>query len=406
MKKIFASDNAFKVYSVFIAILLWVFVVYNQNPQSTKNIDGIGITYTNIAELESAGLTIRKDGRGPAISVSVKGRRLSISKIDASNVSASVTIPNIREGEYEVAVETKLPLTDVSIVDKKPYTIKVVVEKIKRISMPVEVKYTGNPKNEQTHIEAEAMPQQISMWGPQSVIDTIASVTATFDVSTAVEGNSANTKCKIISKDGKDITNDTNINLDAETIALVPTVYKTKDVPIEVRYVGEMPHDYAISAVEITPAVLRIGSKDNLIDTIEKIITEPINISELNKNEKFSVNLIIPDNVANVFSVTGVQVSISVAGRVSKTIDIENISFLNGDSTKKYEAKNLPVSVTISGAKNLLDSVSSGAYVDVSGLHNGTYTLPLVFDLPYDVSLLGYYSVNVTVSDKESSAQQ
>ena len=36
MKKAFASDTAFRIYSVLIAILLWAFVVYNQNPESTK----------------------------------------------------------------------------------------------------------------------------------------------------------------------------------------------------------------------------------------------------------------------------------------------------------------------------------------------------------------------------------
>lgn len=65
MKKAFSSDTAFRIYSVLIAILLWAFVVYNQNPESTKTVTGITVSYANEAELESQGLVILKSEREP-----------------------------------------------------------------------------------------------------------------------------------------------------------------------------------------------------------------------------------------------------------------------------------------------------------------------------------------------------
>ena len=103
MKKAFASDTAFKIYSVLIAILLWAFVVYNQNPESTKIVSGIKISYTNAAELESQGLVILKNDWEPTLDITIKGR-LSIGRVDSSNVSASVTVPEMRAGEYDVSI--------------------------------------------------------------------------------------------------------------------------------------------------------------------------------------------------------------------------------------------------------------------------------------------------------------
>ena len=100
MKKAFSSDTAFRIYSVLIAILLWAFVVYNQNPESTKTVTGITVSYANEAELESQGLVILKSEREPTVDVTVRGRRLSIGRVDSGNVSATVTVPELRAGEY------------------------------------------------------------------------------------------------------------------------------------------------------------------------------------------------------------------------------------------------------------------------------------------------------------------
>ncbi len=397
MKKAFASETAFKIYSLLIAILLWVFVVYNQNPQSTKVVNDINISYTNAAELERAGLIIRREQREPTVAITVEGRRLSIGKIEAENVSASVTVPRIHEGEYDVSVETRLPISDVSIVDKKPYTIKVVVEKLKTISVPIEIKYTGNAKNENTSVQARAIPEYISVWGAESVMDNVLNAVVTFDVSNAVEGQTGDFKYKIISKDGKDITNDANVNVDSSTVSVISSVYNIKDVPIEVKYTGSVPEGYAIASTEVLPSKIRLGSKDNAVDMIEKIVTEPIDVSSLMQSEKIPVKLVIPEGIANILSVTEAEATVNVVKKVSKTVNIENVIFKNANEDLKYQAVNLPVSVTLYGAKNILDSFEIAPSVDVSGLAKGEHTLSLEFDLPENITCDGHYSVVVNV---------
>lgn len=401
MKKAFVSETAFKIYSVLIAIFLWAFVVYNQNPQSTKVVNDVQISCTNLSELERAGLTIKKEGRIPTVDVTVKGRRLSIGKIDSSNVSATISVPYIREGVYEVSVETRLPISDVSISDKNPYTINVVVEKLKTVSIPVEIKYTGNPKDEKTSVQAVASPQTISVWGPVSTIDAVSNAVVTVDVSDAYDGQTQNMKYKIISKDGKDITNDVNINADTDTISVVSSIYKTKDIPIELGYVSNIMSDYVVSSVEILPGSVRLGSKDESVYSIEKIMTEPIDMSNVTQGGKLALKLIIPEGFVNVFDISQVEVSIGIEQKVSKTISIESVSFQNVQNGKKYEATSLPVSITLQGAKNLIESFEPMPTVDVSSLGEGTHVLALNLHLPEGVLAIGEESIAVIVSAKE-----
>lgn len=402
MKKAFSSDTAFKIYSVLIAILLWVFVVYNQNPESTKVISGISVSYTNAAELEKSNLVILKNEQEPSVDVSVKGRRLSIGKLDASNVSAYAAIPEIRVGEYEAAIDVRLPINDVSIVDKKPYTVKIVVENLKKISVPVEIKYTGNPKDASSSVQASVSPQEISLWGPESVINNVAGAVVSLDVSDAIDGENKVQKYKILSKDGKDITNNININSDTDVVSIMPSVYTTKEIPIEADYSGTIPNGYTISGVEILPAQIRLGSKDDSVERTEKIYTMPIDISNLTRSSKIHTKLVIPESLINIFSVTDVEVSITVEQSVSQTVLIENITFENAENGKLYSANSLPLSVTVSGAQSRLDNFVPNASVDVASLTDGTHTLPLKLTLPEGISLAEGYSVSVTVTDKNA----
>ncbi len=401
MKKAFVSETAFKIYSVLIAIFLWAFVVYNQNPQSTKVVGDVQITCTNLSELERAGLTIKKEGHAPTVDVTVKGRRLSIGKIDSSNILATITVPNIREGVYEVSVETRLPISDVSISDKNPYTINVVVEKIKTADIPVEVKYTGNPKDEKTSVKATVSPQTIAIWGPVSVIDNVSNAVVSVDVSDVVDGQAQSMKYKVISKDGKDITNNSNINADTQAVSVTSSIYKTKDIDVELGYVSNIMSDYVITSVEILPGSVRLGSKDESVYNIEKIMTEPIDMSNVTQGKKLALKLIIPEGFVNVFDISEVEVSIGVEQKVSRTISIESVSFQNVQNGKKYEAQSLPVSITLQGARNVIESFELKPTVDVSSLGEGTHILPINLNLPEGVFALGEQSIAVIVSAKE-----
>lgn len=397
MKKAFASDTAFKIYSVLIAILLWAFVVYNQNPESTKIVSGIKISYTNAAELESQGLVILKNDWEPTLDITIKGRRLSIGRVDSSNVSASVTVPEMRAGEYDVSINAALQFGDVSIIDQKPYRTKVVVEPLKSIEVPVEVKYSGNPKEAATSVQADVSPQTIAVSGPASVVDRVQSAVVTLDVSDAADGENIVQKYKLTAKDGSDLTGNVNLRVSTDAVAIVPAVYHIKDVAVEAQFSGTLPAEYAISSHIVSPVSVRLGSKDDAVQRIDKVLTEPVDVSALTGNGTVRAKLIIPEGITNIYSVTEVEIAVEIEQTVTKTVSVENVTFQNAESAKQYAASGLPVSVTFRGPKSTLDTFAPSAQVDVTGVAEGTHTLPLRFELPEGVSLIGEAFVQVSV---------
>ncbi len=398
MKKAFTSDTAFRIYSVLIAILLWAFVVYNQNPESTKVVSGIRVSYTNEAELENQGFVILRSDRDPTVEITVKGRRLSIGRVDSSNVSATVTVPELRAGEYNVSIETSLPISDVSITDKKPYTMKVVVEPLKRAEVPVEVKYSGSTREPSTSVQASVSPETISVSGPASVVDRVQSAVVTLDAGGLSDGENIVQKYKLTAADGSDLTDNVNLRTNTDVVSIVPSVYNTKDVAVEVQYGGALPEGYTVSSHIVSPATVRLGSRDNAVENITSVLTEPIDVSTLTGSDTVRARLIIPEGITNIYSVTEVEVAIEVEQTVERTVTIDNVTFQNAESGMQYTAAGLPVPVTFRGAESDLNTFSPAARVDVAGLTAGNHMLPLQFDLPEGISLIGAPAVEVTVN--------
>ena len=403
MKKAFASDTAFRVYSVLIAILLWAFVVYNQNPESSKVISGIKVSYTNAAELEKQGLVILKSEREPTLDITVKGRRLSIGKVDGSNVTAAVTVPELRAGTFDVSVDASLPISDVSIIDKKPYTMKVVVENLKTVQIPVETKYSGSPKDAATSVQTTVSPDVITVSGPESVVGRVQSAVVTLDANELSDGANLVEKFKLIAKDGSDLTDDVNLRTNTDVVSVVPSVYHTKDVAVEVQYTGTMPEGYSIKSHSISPATVSLGSKDMEINNVSSVRTEPVDLSQLTANKKVRAKLVVPEGLVNIYSLTEVEITFEIEQTETRSFPVGNVLFQNAETAKSYVAEGLPFDIVLRGPGSVLDTFVPSAKVDVAGLEPGGYSLALQLDLPEGVSLTNNVFVSVTVGANEAT---
>lgn len=398
IKKVFASDNAFKIYSVLIAVLLWTFVAYNQNPESSKTINNIPVYYTNTDILEREGFVVLNEN-DPTVNIRIYGRRLSIGKVDRRNVTASATIPEIRAGTFDVAIDVRLPISDVSITDKNPYVVRTVVEKMRTVEMPVNIVYTGNPKTPFTSVQSKASPEKVTLWGPESVINKIAALEVSIDIGSISEDTQATYEYRIIDHSGDDITDNVNIRRNIDSVSVTSSVYRTKDVTVVPEYSGQLPEGYIITGYSVSPETVRLGSKDSSVDNLSEIRTQPINIGKFTNSTKVTAGLAVPEGFTVLSDTENVEVTIIIEKLESKTFSISDIAFENAKNGLKYEVVGLPVEVSVSGAKSVIDRAELSASVNVDGVGVGTHELSLNINAPQLVNVPQQYRVTVQVSE-------
>lgn len=399
MKKYFASDNAFKIYSFLIAVLLWLIVLYGQNPEMEKTIRTVPIEYNNLDVLENNGLCVVM-GKTPTVDLTLKGKRLALNKVDRHNIEAYVYFEDTkRPGQYDLNVNVRLPIDNVLITDKSIYMIRANVENLVRSDYPINIAYTNLPNNSNKLYRAKAQPDSVTLLGPESIMASIKEVVVSVDAAESQNGVAQTADYMIINNNSKDITDDINIIKELKTVNIYPEILSIKQVPVEISITGNLPDGYMIAETSVTPKAIKVAGLNEEIVSVSSINTSSIDVSDLFEDASLTMPLTLPEGIINVEGPENVTVYFNIERVINKTIEVASVSFENLPSNLKSTVEGMPVSVEISGAESIIDNPDVKASVNLNGLGVGRHFLPIDLKAIEGVEIIGEYNIWVEITD-------
>ncbi len=314
MKKFLTSDTAWKIYAVLIAVMLWGFVLVEQNPDSTKQVSDITVFCTNIDALEQAGLTIVQDAELTA-EVKVGGKRLSLAKVDKSNISASVTVPEIKKGRYEIPIDVKLPIGEISILDKSPYTAHIVVEKMVSEVFPIEVVINGAGAEERAQLKTQLDANSVVLTGPQSVIEAVERVYVS--ISKGDVGKRIKADLLVESSRGEDMTEDLNIQKSFSAVSVSLVKLTSAQTPVQAQFEGAPVEGYVVLSATCSPETVLLGTQKKSDTWLEAVLTKAISVEGRTGSFTETVELEIPEEYELLDSNSQVKVRVEI-GRAAE----------------------------------------------------------------------------------------
>ena len=399
MRKFLVSETAFKIYSVLIALVLWGFVVITQNPISTKKIYSIDVYCSNADALEQAGLAIYQS-KDLKTSVTVSGKRLSIAKVDASNITATYTVPEIKAGTYEVPIDVRLPLSDVNVSDKSSYTANIVVEERQTKELPIQVSINGLSAEEKAQKRIVLSADTITLSGPTSVISKVNAVSVTVNKSDI--GRTVRAELVITDDAGKVVTQDSNVKKPFSAVSV--TVSDLSSIPqkIEPNIIGQPANGYKLVSAICAPERVLVGTQNNTAE-LPKVETEPITIDGLTRTTTVKAKIVVPEGYDLLEETTEVEVTLTIEPVVTKRVSLnsKDIVLKNKNANKKYRFESASYAVTVSGAKSAVEKdVSLSAEIDADKLGNGIHVLYLDVKAPAGVVPTGRVAVKLIVETK------
>ena len=307
MKKFLTSDTAWKIYSVLIAIVLWCVVVVNENPDSTREVNDIGITIVNQDALEQAGLAYVQN-EDLSMDLKVSGRRLAIAK--AERVLATVTVPNIRVGTYDLPIDIQSPSNDIRIVSKSRDTVRVVVEKRVEKVQTIEVVINGVGEEERMLYKTQLDATSVLLTGPQSVIDKVERVYV------SVNKNDTGKKIKadllIEDRRGNSLTQDANIAKTFDAVNLSLTKLTSAQTAVEAVLEGAVADNYGVLETVIEPETVLLGAEKKSDTWLETIKTLPISVEGKNYDFTETVELDVPEGYELLEKKATVKVTVKI----------------------------------------------------------------------------------------------
>ena len=376
MKKITGSKKRIsKVISVLIAILVWIFVIYSENPSIDFKLNAIDVQLINESSLLNKNLMIVEKNSISDASIVIRGKRQDLISV-MGNISASVDLSQISEpGVYKLQPVFDIPSNAVYISKRNTRYIEVTVKEMEEKTVPVTIIQKNSDKNKSFIVESLPEKSTMTVKGTADDIERIDHAAIYIDVAAMTQTNSETYNYVFEDENNSEILPINDIISD-QSILVKNNVYDKITLDINLSIPSDIDDKYTVELISQDVDQVSVGIKSLEGRNVQSItnITEFENLTP--GTNKYQIKLIQPDGIYLPPESQYVTVELEVFEKEEKTLEVPlNVK---NTSNKTYTLQNNTVQVSISGPKEKLtsDNVKAELNLDsVSGTGEQTVSV-------------------------------
>lgn len=412
---VISRNIVLKILSFVFAIMLWSYVISsNSSITRVKVLNGLTGYVSGQATLEVYGLALLTDPTEALsdISVQVQVPQASYNSATGENVQVTLDVSSVRTaGVKEVPI--KATTNYGKVVSIYPSSLTMTFETLDSRSIPVNVQTTGTRENDYWYNVSRANPQQVTISGATSIIQSISSAVVYADLTGRDSSFTTANPYVLLDNAGNEIST-TMLNRSATSISVGMDVYPTRELSISTAtddvLTGQVADGYIIEAITVQPESVTVAADKDLLGALDKLVIEPLEIDH--PSQSFTRRATISGLTDfKYISSEQVYVTVQIAEEtIGEWLDNVYITFVgkSDDLTLSWQRNSIAVYVT--GPRSKVEAlVKDGltATVDLSGYTQGSYEAPISINgdnYPSLVFELEANTVQVTL-DKVSPAE-
>ena len=407
---LFKNNKFLIILSLLISIVVWVTVSMSDTNDTNATISDIPIQINLSDDAVDNGLQIFT-GNDQKAAVTVSGNRLTIGSISKEDIIVSAPTAGTisTSGTYPLSLTAKKANSSdrfdiVSTVS--PSVITIFVDQFKETNFDIINKITYKV-SKGYHAVVTTSAESITVSGPQSEVDKVASVGIVGEISGELKDNtSLECDVKLYDNSGSVITSNL-LTLSDEKVTANFSVLPYKEVPINIAFKNKPDGLDMSNYSTILPDKIKIAAPQEILDKLTAINTTAIDFSTLkNQSYDFEQKLDIPSQCVNISDNQTVDVKINLSSFKTRTIKITSDYFsMTGLSDEySYSIATNSLNVTFVGPKSQISKITADdltCEIDGSSIEDttGSITLPVSFKVNNNSSCwaTGSYKVNITV---------
>lgn len=366
-KSKFSRNTAPKILSLTFAIVFWIFVMDQVNPEMTRKIDDVHIELIGIQELEANGYEIMGE-RDFVVNVELKGRRNEVIQISKDDIQITADLGDLRNGLQSVDLANKIDVPDILITELSKDSVIIDVDAIIRQPIDVIIVKEGSVPTGYFEEVMLLSPQQVFVKGPESYIETIDSIRGVININNATSDISKDLAVVPVDKNGETVT---GIEVETNYVTVTIPVTKVIDVPMAANYEGQVKEGYELTAVTVVPSTINVRGTRDEINDLKFIETNSIPIAGADESFDIYVTVERPDGIIVNQYLDEVKVSFTIEEIITKefTFDYTDITFINMDSPLRTNINELEgqVLLRVSAVESVINELSKndlGLYID------------------------------------------
>lgn len=399
---------AYVLLSVFLAVILWLYVRAEKDPVSDARIRNIPVQITGSSVLSSKGLTVAGLS-SDRVSTTLQAPASVLSDISRKNITATIDVSRIDEaGEhtlsYNIVLPTNVNTDGVVIQEKEPETITVTVEKLYTSTLPIEFRFEGSVAKGYQAGTPTIDPVNVTISGAVEQVNRVARAVVVLEAKDLKEQYTGDLPIRLLDANGDELK-DLEVELSSETAYVVYPIVVVKEIPLTVNVIaGGGATQENISEPLIVPSKITVAGTQEDIDHLTEISLGSIDLSKVVGTSNFTFTIDLDPSLENVTGITEAKVTVTVSGLETRAFEVGNIKLQNIPRGYSAKADTEAKTVYVRGTADELAMIDSSQLRIVADLKevtgSGTYTIPVrvYLDAGTEVGVIGDYSIVVSVT--------
>lgn len=410
LRSFFTRNLAVKIIALVFAMLLWGYVLTDQKPTRAKVVPNVTTSFDGEAELLAQSLCVRGNRNEilKNVTVTVRAQITNYAYLAANTINASVSLRNISEPRtYSLPVTANVSSSLGVVQSVSPATVEVEIDQLVTQTVPVTTSFTGEvPDGYWADMDALTATTRLDISGAKTDVSRVVRAECVVPLDGQTSTIYRTYDVVLYDADHEVVSLDIVVGtLPTSTVRL--PIYPVKTVPIDVAgsLVGtdNLAANHVLYSASATPSEVRVIGAQTDLGQIESIALEPISVSGMTAPASVESKMVVPEGVRlldtdPVTVYLDVRESTMTQSFAQLPIEISGLgrglSALLGTVTVDLEVEGRYSLVSILKRSDIT------AFVDVTGLSAGTYTLPvslIVLDSEATVELTTKLSAETVV---------
>ena len=395
--------------AMLISVFLWLYVVTVVDPNDTKVVYSVPVTYENMTSLTDNNL-VMTSGQNATVTLKFYGRRSDLNNLTSESLTVTADVSRIKsEGEQNLSYTVTLPDSvsnnNVQLTERTPSRLTVDVERAveKQVDVAVDI---SNEVADGYVADLEAMkisPETITVFGPEAEVSKIDSARVSLDIGGVTETVDNSFPYQLVDSDGNAVDT-TNFRCSADAVDVMLTVEKYKEIPLTLELKAGGGAKEKNVTVTLSPAYITISGPGAIVDAMDSLSIGTLDLASMTElSETKTYDITLPDNVTNVSGQNQVTARIVLNGLSTKTLEVENFSVSHKPDGLDATIVTTTLEITIRGPSDEIEAITAKDLTvqgDLSDFSQaGTYKIPVTVtskDFP-GVGMIGSASITVTL---------
>ena len=392
--------------SVVLAILFWLYVREVEDPVMDGTVWNVNVELTGESILATQGLAVAEISVD-TVDFKVKAPASVLENLSRKNVTAIVDVSKCVAGEntlhYTPKVAASVNADGVSWVEQSPESVTVRVEKLDSKVFNIDFRLMGSVASGYQAGTVAIEPETVTISVPVDQVSQISKVAAVLEINELSEQYAGNLPLTLYNAKGEELV-DLEVTLDTESVYVVLPVVVVKEIDLSVKLIDGGGAKRENTVYKIEPESIIVAGSAEAMSGLSELSLGSIDLSKVTGTKVISMPINLQAQLENISGITSANVTVTVSGLKTRTLQVENITLKNESSSYHVTVETKVCTVVIRGREEdleLIDPSQIRIVVDMGEITTvGTYSVPakVYLDTSDSVGVVGEYSVVVSIS--------